>query len=306
MPQPQFDASRPDDFLSPQDESRAFGRLRFRILASLLRQTFVQARFRVSLVVVLTSLLWGGMFWIFLDGFRIPAIDDHAPRTHAQTVAAVFGHFFFWLMLMLVFSSGIILYGSLFRSREIAFLLTFPANGAGISPQIPGSHRLEQLGICAPGKSHASGLRDRGPRPGTIMRALAVLVAFLYIPVAIGAILCLWVVRRIPKPSGRAGVGAACCCGGIAGSRGAAGRSAEQPAHVRLVSGDLRPAANLRPAAAAQLVAELRLAGNAAAGDWYQSVLFLALLISNALFSASWPCGRRAGSIATAYSGLSA
>ena len=74
------------------------------------------------------------MFWIFLDGFAFLQLTITHPDTHARTVAAVFGHFFFWLMLMLVFSSGIILYSSLFRSREIAFLLTVPRNGAGISP----------------------------------------------------------------------------------------------------------------------------------------------------------------------------
>ena len=119
--------SPPCEFLSPEDEARAFRRMRCRILATLLRQTLSQSRFRVSLVVVLTSLLWGGMFWMFADGFAFLQSAIAQPETHARTVGAVFGTFFAALMLMLMFSSGIILYGSLFRSREIAFLLTIPA-----------------------------------------------------------------------------------------------------------------------------------------------------------------------------------
>ena len=68
------------DFLSPEDEARAFRRMRRRILATLLRQMFAQSRFRVSLVVVLTSLLWGGMFWMFGDGFFIPAVGHRLSR----------------------------------------------------------------------------------------------------------------------------------------------------------------------------------------------------------------------------------
>ncbi len=64
---------------------------------------------------------------MFVDGFWFLQSTIAHDELYARTVGTLFGTFFAALMLMLVFSSGIILYGSLFRSREIAFLLTIPA-----------------------------------------------------------------------------------------------------------------------------------------------------------------------------------
>ncbi len=112
----------------------------------------------------------------------------------------MFGTFFAALMLMLVFSSGMILYGSLFRSREIAFLLTIPARTERVFLHkfqeavvlsswgfvLLGSPMLLAYGIVADAPWYYYAL------------LLPFVVAFIYIPVAVGAIICLWVVRRIP------------------------------------------------------------------------------------------------------------
>ncbi len=115
------------EFISPGDEAVVFQRMRRRILTTVAWHTLSQSWFRVALVAVLTTLLWGGMFWMFLDGFGFLNTIIPDRDTHARTVSAVFGTFFAALMVMLVFSSGIILYGSLFCSKETAFLLTTPA-----------------------------------------------------------------------------------------------------------------------------------------------------------------------------------
>ncbi len=81
----------PRDFLSAQAESRSFARLRRRVLLTLLRQTFAHARFRLTLIVVLTSLLWGGMFWMFADGFSFLQATISNADTHARTVGSLFG-----------------------------------------------------------------------------------------------------------------------------------------------------------------------------------------------------------------------
>ena len=95
--------SRPPDFLPAAAESRVFDRMRRRILTTLLRQTFSHSRFRASLVVVLVSVLWGVMFWMFRDGFDFLQSTLTNQEIHARTVGAVFGAFFAALMLMLVF-----------------------------------------------------------------------------------------------------------------------------------------------------------------------------------------------------------
>ncbi len=56
------------------------------------------------------------MFWMFYDGFQF--LQSHQPEIYADRSHGLFGAFFAALMLMLVVSSGMILYGSLFRSRR--------------------------------------------------------------------------------------------------------------------------------------------------------------------------------------------
>ena len=73
------------------------------------------------------GVLWGGMFWMFADGFQFLQTTIGHWETYARAVGGMFNAFFAALMLMLAFSAGIILYASLFRSREIALLLTVPA-----------------------------------------------------------------------------------------------------------------------------------------------------------------------------------
>ena len=189
------------DFLSAEDESRVFGRMRYRIARTLLRQTFSQARFRASLILVLTTILWGGMFWMFADGFWFLQSAIPHPETHARTVGAMFGSFFAALMLMLVFSSGVILFGSLFRSPDIALLLTMPARTERVF-----LHKFHEAiffsswGFMLLGSPIllAYGVVAQAPWYYYAMLPLY-LVAFIYIPVAVGAIVCLWVVHHIPS-----------------------------------------------------------------------------------------------------------
>ena len=64
--------------LSGPDEARAFGRMRRRILATLVQQTFADAWFRLALIAVLSGLLWAGLFWLF-------AITTWLPKPWALT-----------------------------------------------------------------------------------------------------------------------------------------------------------------------------------------------------------------------------
>jgi hypothetical protein len=149
------------NLISPEEESRAFWRLRYYIGRTLVRQMLSQARFRAILVLVLSTVLWGGLFWLFSDGFQyLRTVIPHA-ETHDQLVQAVFSAFFAALLLMLIFSAAIILYGSLFCSPETAFLLTLPTRTEQVA-KISGNRLLEQLGICALGQPASHRLWNRG------------------------------------------------------------------------------------------------------------------------------------------------
>jgi ABC-2 type transport system permease protein len=175
--------------------------MRHRVVAAMLRQLFAHSRFRVSLILVLTSLLWGGMFWMFGEGFSFMQSAFVYPETYTLAVGSLFSAFFFALMLMLVFSSGVILYGSLFRSREIAFLLTTPARtGRIVLHKFHEAILLSSWGFVL---LVSPALLAFGVVYGATWYYYALLapfiVAFIYIPVAIGAIVCMLVVRYVPN-----------------------------------------------------------------------------------------------------------
>ncbi len=137
------------------------------------------------------------MFWMFYDGFQF--LQSTSREIYAETVHGLFGAFLLALMLMLVVSSGIILYGSLFRSRETAFLLTLPARtGRVFLHKFQEAIVLSSWGfvLLASPMLLAYGVVAAAPWYYYVL-LLPLVLAFIYIPVAIGAILCLGVVRLI-------------------------------------------------------------------------------------------------------------
>ena len=175
-------------------------------------------------------------------------------------------------MLMLVFSSGVILYGSLFRSREIAFLLTIPARtGRVFLHKFHEAIVLSSWGFVLLGSPMLLAYGIVAERAVVLLRCCCrrFIVAFIYIPVAIGAIFCMLVVRCVPDHRhGRADRPAAVLLagGGVDGVE-RAGRSEEQPAYPGLVPGDPRPDADLGSTPVAELVAEHRSARRPPSGS---------------------------------------
>ncbi|MHC4180658.1 MAG: putative ABC transporter permease subunit, partial [Planctomycetota bacterium] len=186
--------------MPPENEARAFWRMRRRLAASLLRQAFSQARFRLTLILVLSLVLWLGLFRLFSDGFAYLREGIIDAGTRDQMVRAVFGMFFAALMVMLVFSAAIILYGSLFRSREVAFLLTIPARVERVFlHKFQEAILLSSWGFLLLGSPMllAYGAVARAPWYYFAM-LLPFMVAFVYIPAGIGAVFCLGIVRYLP------------------------------------------------------------------------------------------------------------
>ena len=80
--------------LGAPEEARLFWRLRGRLAANTFRQAFQQARFRMSLVTLLTGLLWVGLFGLFAQGFHFLKTTIPESVTHDETARAVFSIFF--------------------------------------------------------------------------------------------------------------------------------------------------------------------------------------------------------------------
>jgi ABC-2 type transport system permease protein len=295
------------EFPSVEAEARAFGRLRRRIIATLLRQALSQSRFRVSLVVVLTTLLWAGMFWMFHEGFEFLRLNVTNPETHGMALGVVFGHFFFWLMLMLVFSSGIILYSSLFRSREMGLLLTIPARTQRVFlHKFQEAVILSSWGFALLGSPMLLAYGIVADAPWYYYALLPpFLAAFIYIPVAIGAIVCLWIVRRVPEHLLAVSIGGGALL--LAGAVWMVWSVLTGPKSNLLTPGWFQETLGRLRISDQRLLPSWWLSTGllaAAGGVWYESVRFLALMVSNALLFrqlALWTAGRI---YRAAYSGL--
>ena len=110
-------------------EAQLFWKLRYRIAATRVNQLMTTGRLRTLLVVGLSLFFWFGLFTLFYEGFEfvVEHVGPPGASYHAQTVRFVFHLFFASLNVMLVFSSGIILYTGLYNTPETQFLLTLRA-----------------------------------------------------------------------------------------------------------------------------------------------------------------------------------
>ncbi|MEM9658702.1 MAG: hypothetical protein AAF961_10105, partial [Planctomycetota bacterium] len=121
-------AAAPEHLPSVEREGQIFWLLRIRLARAHVRHLLSEARLRTTLVAALSLLFWIGLFALFYGGFYfiVTHVEMPGAKYHADTMQFVFSLFFLSLQVMLVFSSGIILYGGLYPSRETKYLLTLP------------------------------------------------------------------------------------------------------------------------------------------------------------------------------------
>lgn len=182
-------------------ERDLFQRLRMRHGLRLLAHLLATSRLRASVVVILTCVFWGGMFCVFLGGFQVlDSAIPHAP-IKAQTIHAIYNIFFLSLLAMLAVSSGIILYGLLFDSEEVRYLLTTPASAERIV-----LHKFQEAivlscwGFVLLGSPLlvAYGVQANAPWYYFAL-LLPFLVSFVFLPTGLGAIVCLLMVTFLPR-----------------------------------------------------------------------------------------------------------
>jgi ABC-2 type transport system permease protein len=290
---------------SAEAEARAFHRLHLRIARTVLRQTAASARLRLVLVLSLSGSLWYGLYRLILEGFKF--LHNTIPQQQNLVVHGVFSTFFATLLVMIAFSASIILYASLFRSAEVALLLTLPARDERVF-----LHKFQEAVVL----SSWGFLLLGSPllvAHGVVMDApwyyyamlFPYMIMFVYVPVALGGVLCLEVMYRLPR---------------IRTYLVAAGAVLLVGAAVWAVwSIAARPASDIRGADWFRLVlGRLQLTQHellpswwlssgllqAANGRWNEAVLFLVVLIANALFFRQVGMWRAAKIYRRAYSTL--
>src|SRR5262245_61993707 len=103
-----------------------FQRLRWRLWGNTLGVMLRLHRARVVTILLCSLLVWGGIFAVSYIGFNELKVRWNFPL-NGSMIGLLFDLLFFALTVLLIFSTGIILYSSLFSSAESAFLLSSPA-----------------------------------------------------------------------------------------------------------------------------------------------------------------------------------
>ena len=187
------------DLNSEDREAQLMWRLRWQIANTQLHQLLKTARLRTTLVVGLSLFFWFGLFALFFEGFQF--VVDHVGKPgdthHAETVSFVFHLFFASLNVMLVFSSGIILYTGLYSSLDTRQLLTMPIR----SERIVLFKFQEAVFFSSWGFFLLSS--PMMISYGIVVAApwyyywllMPLIISFVYIPCALGSICCLWIIQ---------------------------------------------------------------------------------------------------------------
>jgi len=186
--------------LTTAGEASLFWWLRRRVLAGLVRQSLATSRLRLSVLLVLSVVFWGGLYILFAEGFELlRSAIAHVP-TQAQTVQSIYNVFFISLLAMLTVSSAIILYSGLYRSEEAGFLLSTPTSARRIVTYkfqeavifscwgflLLGSPMLVAYGMVFDAPWHYFAM------------LLPFMISFVFIPASVGALFCLLVVYHVP------------------------------------------------------------------------------------------------------------
>src|SRR5579864_5139537 len=104
-----------------------FQRLRWRLLRNNLRALLRGSMMRAATILLCSLIIWGSLFVLCYLGFQeLKSPGRWGLPLNMKIMELVLGLLFIALSLLLVFSTGIILYSSLFSSAETSFLLSSP------------------------------------------------------------------------------------------------------------------------------------------------------------------------------------
>ncbi len=185
----------------PVAEAAGFARLRRRTCWTLTRQSWKEHTVRSLVILVITSVFWIGMFYLFRFGFRLMNLMIAHEGTRAEVVHAALNVFFVSLLAMMTLSSGILTYSLLYRTHEVRFLLTLP-----IRPHRIVYHKFQETllvgswGLLLLGTPLLVAYGTMASSPWYFyVLLLPFLALFAVLPIALGAILCILVMRYMAR-----------------------------------------------------------------------------------------------------------
>ncbi len=179
-----------------------FAWLRWRLLRNSIHQMMRGAFLRALTILLCSLFVWGLVFTGSFLGFRELKTQWNVPLD-GPTLTFLFSLLFFSLTVLLIFSTGIILYASLFASPESGFLLGTPAAEDRIfAYKFQGAVGFSSWGFLLLGSPIliAYGLTVNDGAPWYFYAVLPIFFfGFVLIPGAVGALLCLLLVNLTPR-----------------------------------------------------------------------------------------------------------
>jgi ABC-2 type transport system permease protein len=183
----------------PVAPARLFARLRWQLLRNTMRQVLGGSFMRPLTILMCSVIVWSFVFGVSYEGFVF--LQKQQFDLSGGVVSMLFDMLFFSLAVLLVFSTGLILYSSLFSAAESPFLLALPAPDDQIFAfKYAGALAFSSWAFLLLGGPIliAYGLAVRAPAHFYLFLPLFFL-GFVLLPGAVGAIFCLLIVNFMPQ-----------------------------------------------------------------------------------------------------------
>jgi ABC-2 type transport system permease protein len=178
--------------------ARGFRWLEYRLVRAHVAALLTGSRLRLAMIAFCSAVFWAGLFYLFHEAFRF--LGSFVKLSN-EVVEYLFGIFFLSLLVMLLVSTGIILYQGMYRSRESAFLLTLPVPPDRVfAYKFTEAMAFSSWGFLLLGSPLlvAYGITQGAAWPYYGL-ALAYLPAFVMVPGALGAIGAVLVAYFMPR-----------------------------------------------------------------------------------------------------------
>jgi ABC-2 type transport system permease protein len=177
-----------------------FLRLRGRLLRNSWRLLLGQSTARPVTILLCSAVIWVFVFGVSLSGFRfLKAVNLPLDE---RIGALLIGLLFFALGVLLVFSSGLILYASLFTAAETNYLLSTPARADQVfAYKFQGAVGFSSWAFLLLGGPIliAYGLVAEAPWYFYVVFLPAFFLGFILLPGSVGALGCLLIVNYVPR-----------------------------------------------------------------------------------------------------------
>jgi ABC-2 type transport system permease protein len=185
----------------PAHPGLLFQLLRWQMFVNACRTVYGHSLIRAVSIVVASGAVWGFVFLISFLGFDFLRGPTLGLRLGAPVVVLLIDLLFLTLGVLLAFSSGLILYGSLFTSAETAFLLSKPVRADQVYAfkfqTAVGFSSLAFLLLGSP-ILIAYGLAASAPYGFYVLLPLF-FVGYVLLPGALGGFVCLLIVNYFPR-----------------------------------------------------------------------------------------------------------